>query len=180
MRRPSMNFRLSSALVLLLVAVLASAGCLSLFRRSGASDRQGAAGPGEASESPLRIREQDGNFELRGLADGSYHFRIVNRDADIRDLANFSTACYRRHLADKVRACQDFNPSERELLRFCVATQVAALNTYVMTALGDMTGEAALLPSRVCNPISADALGRSADPFETSVADVCGGAADVF
>lgn len=176
-----MNFRLPSVLVILLVAVFASAGCLSLFRRSsGTSDRKDSVGPEEAPESPLRIREQDGNFELRGLADGSYHFRIVNRDADIRDLANFSTACYRRHLADKVRACQDLNPSERELLRFCVATQVAALNTYVMTVLGDMTGETDILPSRACNPISADAMGRSADPFEASVADVCGRAADVF
>ncbi len=121
--------------------------------------------------SKVAYRNSDGYFELSGTEDGLTNFTVTRDKADIRDLASFSTALYRRELSPKLKNGEKLSRLELQLLDFCVFTQISAIRAYSFTALQDMLENTAS-PAPTDNPNFKDITKKIEKNFGEQVRDV--------
>lgn len=122
--------------------------------------------------SKVSYKTSDGYFEISGIDDNLTSFVVRKQDADIRDLASFSTALYRNELAPKLHKGEKLTRAELQLLDFCVFTQVSAIRAYTLTGLQDMLQDTKL-PDPADNPAFKDIQQKAVKNFHEQVRDVC-------
>lgn len=122
--------------------------------------------------SKVSYKTSDGYFEISGTDDNLTSFVVRKQNADIRDLASFSTALYRNELAPKLLKGEKLTRAELQLLDFCVFTQVSAIRAYTLTGLQDMLQDTKL-PDPADNPVFKDIQQKAIKNFHEQVRDVC-------
>lgn len=122
--------------------------------------------------SNVSYRTADGYFEISGQKEYLNTFIKKQNDADIRDLAAFSTALYRTELAPKLKSGETLTKIDLQLLDFCVFSQISAIRAYAMTGLHDMLQDTKL-PDLADNPVFKDIEKKSIKTFNDQVREVC-------
>lgn len=125
-------------------------------------------------EPNVIFKKTDDFFEISGSNDGLTSFTVKNPNADIRDLASFSTYLYRDELAPKIQNCEKLTEADFQLLKFCVRTQISAIDAYTWVCLKDMYGDTnSSKPDD--NPISKDISETKIDinNLEEQMKEVC-------